>query len=75
MTEPEYFDQLSAASRHTLRLQGGVMPPTEAGRFAEHPWVEEAVALRRWDDRAKVVGKPTRALAEWVPLLRRCFDR
>jgi len=32
------------------------MSPVEAARFAEHPWVRDAVALRRWDDEAKVVG-------------------
>jgi predicted HD phosphohydrolase len=74
-TEPDYFDRLSSASRHTLRLQGGVMSPGEVARLAGHPWLEDALALRRWDDRAKVVGKPTRSLAAWVPLLRRYFDR
>ena len=74
-TEPEYFGRLSAASRHTLRLQGGVMSPSEAARFAAHRWLEDGVALRRWDDRAKVVGKRTRPLAEWAPLIRRYFER
>jgi predicted HD phosphohydrolase len=74
-TEPGYLDRLSPASRHTLRLQGGVMSPVEAARFAEHPWVRDAVALRRWDDEAKVVGKPTRSLDEWAPLVRRGVSR
>jgi predicted HD phosphohydrolase len=74
-TEPAYFDGLSAASRHTLRLQGGVMSPAEAARFAEHRWVRDAVALRRWDDQAKVVGKPTGSLDDWAPLVRRFLPR
>ena len=41
-----YGDRLSAACRHTLRLQGGVMSPAAAARFAGHRWVEEAVPLR-----------------------------
>jgi gamma-butyrobetaine dioxygenase len=69
-TEPGYFDRLSPASRHTLRLQGGVMSPAEVARFAEHRWLRDAVALRRWDDEAKVVGKPTRSLDDWAPFLR-----
>lgn len=73
--EPAYLDGLSAASRHTLRLQGGVMAPDEAARFAEHRWVRDAVALRRWDDQAKVVGKPTRSLDDWAPLVRRFLTR
>jgi gamma-butyrobetaine dioxygenase len=74
-TKPGYLDRLSPVSRHTLRLQGGVMSPAEAARFAAHPWHRDAVALRRWDDDAKVVGKPTRALEEWAPLIRRWLDR
>jgi len=74
-TEPEYLDRLSAASRHTLRLQGGVMSPGEAARFAEHRWLRDAVALRRWDDQAKVAGKTTRSLEDWAPLVRRFLQR
>ena len=74
-TEPEYFERLSSVSRHTLRLQGGVMSPGDAARFAEHRWVRDAVALRRWDDEAKIVGKKTRSLEDWSALIRRWFDR
>src|SRR2546427_4655300 len=74
-TEPEYFERLSAVSRHTLRLQGGVMSRSEVARFAEHRWLRDAVALRRWDDEAKIVGKKTRSLEDWSLLLRRWFDR
>ncbi len=74
-TEPRYFDRLSPGSRHTLRLQGGIMTADDAARFARRRWVNDAVALRRWDDEAKVVGKPTRSLDEWAPLVRRCVSR
>ncbi|MCI0549148.1 MAG: HD domain-containing protein [Candidatus Rokubacteria bacterium] len=72
-TEPGYYEQLSAGSKHTLRLQGGVMGPDEVAARGGHPWLEAALALRRWDDQAKVVGKPTRPLEAWEPLLRRQF--
>ena len=74
-TEPEYFERLSAVSRHTLRLQGGVMSASEVTTFAAHRWVRDAVALRRWDDEAKIVGKQTRSLEDWSPVIRRWFDR
>jgi predicted HD phosphohydrolase len=70
-TEPDYVERLSPVSRHTLQLQGGIMSPSAAARFAEHPWFRDAVALRRWDDQAKVKGAPTRSLAEWAPVIRR----
>ena len=73
-TEPEYFERLSPVSRHTLRLQGGAMSPSDAARFAEHRWLRDALALRRWDDQAKVVGMKTRSLEDWTPTIRRCFQ-
>jgi predicted HD phosphohydrolase len=72
--EPDYVERLSPVSRHTLRLQGGVMSASAAARFVEHPWVRDALALRRWDDQAKVKGKPTRSLADWMPVIRRYFS-
>ena len=73
--EPAYHDGLSRGSKRTLVIQGGVMTPAEADRFAAHPWARDAVALRRWDDHAKVVDAATSALDDWAPLLRRYFDR
>jgi predicted HD phosphohydrolase len=70
-TEPDYHAHLSPVSRHTLRLQGGIMSPDAAARFAEHPWRRDAVALRRWDDQAKMKGAATRSLAEWASVIRR----
>lgn len=72
-TEPGYHATLSPASQHTLTLQGGLMGPEEIARHAAHPWLGEALRLRRWDDLAKVVGKKTAPLAAWEPLLRAYF--
>jgi len=74
-TEPSYLDRLSPGSRHTLRLQGGIMSPDDAARFAAHRWAADAVALRRWDDEAKVVGRRTRSLTELAPLIQRGVAR
>ena len=71
--ESGYRDTLSPASKRTLAIQGGVMTREEADRFAAEPWAYDAVALRRWDDQAKVLGKATSSLEEWEPLLRRYF--
>src|SRR6266536_3128703 len=72
-TEPGYYDTLSQGSKRTLALQGGVMRAAEVGRAVTHAWWPDAVRLRRWDDGAKVEGKPTRGLASWEPLLRKYF--
>jgi len=72
--EPGYRDALSEGSKKTLVLQGGAMTAEEMRRAAAHPWWTDALRLRRWDDEAKVVGRKTRALSDWKPLLRKYFD-
>jgi len=72
-TDPAYHEVLSAASRHTLTLQGGLMTAEEARRAEAHPWWADAVRLRRWDDEAKVIGRKTRPLAARKPLLEKYF--
>ena len=55
-TDPGYFDLLSQASVVSLGEQNGPMTPDEVAEFESHPWYPDAVALRRWDDQAKVPG-------------------
>jgi gamma-butyrobetaine dioxygenase len=74
-TEPGYCDRLSPASRRTLVVQGGVMTASEVAAARGHPWLADALALRRWDDAAKVPGAATRPLSWWAPRLRTYFDR
>ena len=71
--DPGYYDTLSKGSKHTLALQGGVMTTDEVARAAAHPWWPDAVRLRRWDDQAKIVGKPTRPLSAWEALVKKYF--
>ncbi|MGE7435324.1 2-trimethylaminoethylphosphonate dioxygenase [Kitasatospora sp. NPDC001175] len=69
--EPDYRARLSEASEYTLRVQGGPMDAAEAAAFAALAGAEEAVAVRRWDDQAKVAGAPTPSFAHFRPLLER----
>jgi phosphonate degradation associated HDIG domain protein len=55
-TDAEYLGQLSPASVQSLRLQGGPLSSGELHEFEQNPHYREAVALRRWDDLAKVPG-------------------
>ena len=68
-TDPDYAGQLSPASRHSLRLQGGPMSADEQRWFAGLPHAEEALALRRWDDAAKTPGQRTPPLAYYLTML------
>ena len=50
---PRYYGKLSAASVHTLAVQGGPMTAEEAAEFETLPHAGAAVAVRRWDEAAK----------------------
>ncbi len=52
--DPTYQERLSRPSLVSLELQGGPMAPEEIQSFEAAPQYLAAVALRRWDDEAKV---------------------
>ena len=56
--EPAYLAGLSAASRQTLHWQGGPMTTPEAKAFEADPLFADSLRLRRWDEAAKVAGRP-----------------
>jgi phosphonate degradation associated HDIG domain protein len=70
IAEPGYAESLSAASRLSLRLQGGPMTPAEAEAFAGHRWFAEAIRLRRYDDGGKRRDWAVPGLDTYWPLLR-----
>lgn len=58
-TDPAYYATLSPASVRSLELQGGPFTRERATEFIGLPYAAQAVRLRRWDEAAKVAGKPT----------------
>ena len=68
VTDRRYAALLSPASVASLSVQGGGLNPAEVEAFGAHPWAWDAVALRRWDDLAKVPGAPAPPLERLVPL-------
>jgi phosphonate degradation associated HDIG domain protein len=65
-TRAGYLEALSADSKRSLVLQGGMYSPEEAKAFIAQPYAEDAVCLRLWDDLAKVEGAVTPPLAHFV---------
>ena len=49
----DYFERLSAASIHTLNLQGGAMNEEEVKEFEKNVYLEQCINLRYWDEDAK----------------------
>jgi phosphonate degradation associated HDIG domain protein len=55
---PDYYNQLSEASKVTLEFQGGRMTAEEATEFELKPDAELFIRFRYWDDKAKEVNIP-----------------
>ena len=68
--DPEYIKSLSPTSLKSFHDQGGVMDEGERQRFEEEPYLKEALALRRWDDAAKIPKHPTPSLQHFLDLVR-----
>lgn len=68
-TDPAYRALLSEASLRSLQLQGGSFTADEVTQFRHDPYGEAAVALRRFDEQAKVPGLPTPSLEHFRPYL------
>jgi phosphonate degradation associated HDIG domain protein len=67
--EPQYAAMLSPPTRRSLLVQGGPLSSQEAASFAALPYADAAIALRRWDDHAKVPGEAVPRLRDFVPLV------
>ena len=52
-TDETYFARLSPASIATLKWQGGPMSKEEATAFERHPFFEDILKVRLWDEAAK----------------------
>jgi predicted HD phosphohydrolase len=66
----EYFSRLSPSSVESLALQGGPMTDEQAAAFLRNPFAEAAIALRQWDDEAKIPGLRGPEAAYYLPILR-----
>lgn len=70
-----YWAALSADSRRSLELQGGLFTEAEADAFIAQPYAGDAVRLRLWDDLAKTAGAATPPVARYLDLARRLAAR
>jgi phosphonate degradation associated HDIG domain protein len=70
-----YFGQLSADSVRSLELQGGIFSREAADVFLRKPYAEDALRLRKWDDRAKVQNRATPDLDHYLDLVERVMRK
>lgn len=67
----DYRGDLSAGSIISLSRQGGPMSSDERADFEAMPFFDDALTLRRADDRGKVDGLDVDGLASWMSVVRR----
>jgi phosphonate degradation associated HDIG domain protein len=72
-TEADYFSKLSNDSVLSLSLQGGPMSAAEVVAFDALPQSTAAVALRRFDEQAKVKNLQTPPVEHFLPAVARCL--
>lgn len=71
----EYWSSLSADSKRSLELQGGIFSATEANDFIAQPHAADAVRLRVWDDMAKAADAATPPVERYLALADRLRTR
>ncbi len=64
----QYWANLSADSKRSLELQGGIFTDSEAHRFISQPHAEGAVCVRLWDDAAKIESANTPPLSHYLAI-------
>jgi phosphonate degradation associated HDIG domain protein len=72
--DSKYWADLSEDSQRSLELQGGIFSAAEAAHFIAQPFAGDAVRLRRWDDFAKVAGRPTPDLEHFLEIVARVVN-
>src|SRR5579883_77167 len=73
-SDPDYLRALSPSSELSLKLQGGPMTPSEAEAFLASEFSQAAIALRRWDDEAKIQGLSVPPAADYLPILQQLWS-
>lgn len=72
--KPDYFNRLSAASVHTLGLQGGPMSDAEVAEFQKNPNLEQIIQVRYLDEAGKHPDMETPDFAHFAPMVQRIVD-
>ena len=65
----KYFDDLSEASKTSLKLQGGIMSDNEAKQFEKNKNYKNAIKLRRFDESAKKQNIKIKDINDYKELL------
>ncbi len=68
-TDKMYASKLSPASKETLKWQGGAMTEDEVATFKQHPFFNDIIKVRLWDEKAKDHNIPILPLSFFKKLI------
>ena len=71
--KPNYYRQLSMASKGTLAWQGGPMSDFEGRQFEKISYFKDALKLRAWDEKAKRTDIVSPELSQFRDTVRKAF--
>jgi len=73
-TDTTYYERLSDSSKRSFELQGGGFSAGELQEIERNEYLEIAVQLRRFDDLAKVAGKPVSPIENFTQCVIHCLQ-
>lgn len=68
-----YYDQLSIASKTTLKFQGGKMDELEMKQFESSPFFDLFIKMRIWDDKAKIKDMKLPGIEDFKVEMKKCI--
>ncbi|KAJ6442372.1 major facilitator superfamily transporter [Purpureocillium lavendulum] len=71
--DKDYYDGLSDTSKRTLKYQGGIFNQDQVKEAQNDPLLDAKLAVRRWDDEAKVPGRVVPGLMEYMNIAIECL--
>jgi phosphonate degradation associated HDIG domain protein len=74
-TNASYFERLSPASVHSLKLQGGPMNDEEVTEFEKNQNLKKIIQVRYLDDAGKSSGMRTPDFWHFAPMVQRIVDQ
>tara|TARA_B100000965_G_scaffold286148_1_gene244005 strand:- start:92 stop:529 length:438 start_codon:yes stop_codon:yes gene_type:complete len=67
--DKKYFNQLSKASKISLKLQGGILNPKECAKFESQEYFKPSILLRKFDEAAKRTDLKMKSIHDYQKLL------
>ena len=70
-TDASYYNKLSNASIHSLKLQGGLMSDEEVSKFQKNKNLNDIIKVRYLDDEGKIQNMETPDFDYFIPIIKK----